>query len=148
MIERWREGFDVVYAQRRIARRRDAAQARSSRPSATSVIRRVAEVDIPPNTGDFRLMSRRVVDEVVRSTRRTASCAAWSRWSASRRRACSTTATRAPTGDGKYNRFLGSLRDRPQRRDRASRAIRCRSSPWIGLLTFAFAMLLALAYLC
>src|SRR5262249_49567173 len=29
------------------------------------VIKRIAEVDIPPNTGDFRLMSRRVIDNVV-----------------------------------------------------------------------------------
>ncbi len=29
------------------------------------MINRIAEVDIPPNTGDFRLMSRRVVDNVV-----------------------------------------------------------------------------------
>src|SRR6202012_6008608 len=29
------------------------------------VINRIAEVDIPPNTGDFRLMSRRVIDNVV-----------------------------------------------------------------------------------
>ncbi len=29
------------------------------------MINRIAEVEIPPNTGDFRLMSRRVVDNVV-----------------------------------------------------------------------------------
>ena len=29
------------------------------------MIARIAEVEIPPNTGDFRLMSRRVVDNVV-----------------------------------------------------------------------------------
>jgi dolichol-phosphate mannosyltransferase len=30
------------------------------------VIRRIAEVDIPENTGDFRLLSRRAVDEINR----------------------------------------------------------------------------------
>jgi glycosyltransferase involved in cell wall biosynthesis len=30
------------------------------------VINKIADVHIPPNTGDFRLMSRRVVEEVVR----------------------------------------------------------------------------------
>ena len=29
------------------------------------MINRIAEVEIPPNTGDFRLMSRRVVNNVV-----------------------------------------------------------------------------------
>ena len=30
------------------------------------VINKIADVSIPPNTGDFRLMSRRVVDELVK----------------------------------------------------------------------------------
>jgi hypothetical protein len=30
------------------------------------LINRVADVNMPPNTGDFRLMSRRVVDEINR----------------------------------------------------------------------------------
>ena len=30
------------------------------------VIARIAEVEIPRNTGDFRLMSRRVVDQLVK----------------------------------------------------------------------------------
>ena len=50
------------------ARGRDAAEAHRRR-LGYRVIRRVAEVDIPPNTGDFRLMSRRVVDDVVRARR-------------------------------------------------------------------------------
>ena len=40
-------------------------QSVSSPRSATGSIKRIAEVEIPPNTGDFRLMSRRVVDHVV-----------------------------------------------------------------------------------
>ena len=65
MIERWREGFDVVYAQRR-SREGETLVKRFVAWMGYRVIRRVAEVDIPENTGDFRLMSRRVVDEVLR----------------------------------------------------------------------------------
>ena len=36
LVARWREGFDVVYAQRRIARRRDAPQADRRLDSATA----------------------------------------------------------------------------------------------------------------
>ena len=49
-----------------LARGRDPGQAHRWPRSGYRVIRRVAEVEIPPNTGDFRLMSRRVVDEVLR----------------------------------------------------------------------------------
>jgi polyisoprenyl-phosphate glycosyltransferase len=65
MIERWREGFDVVYAQRR-SRQGETVVKRIVAALGYRVIRRVAEVEIPSNTGDFRLMSRRVVDEVLR----------------------------------------------------------------------------------
>ena len=74
------------------------------------VIKRIADVEIPPNTGDFRLMSRRVVDNVVALEGEPRLPARARRlWSASARRACSTTATRAPPATGKYNRFFGSL---------------------------------------
>lgn len=65
MVERWREGFDVVYAQRR-TREGETLVKRIVAATGYRVIRRVSEVDIPANTGDFRLMSRRVVDEVLR----------------------------------------------------------------------------------
>ncbi|MGD1056240.1 MAG: glycosyltransferase family 2 protein [Solirubrobacteraceae bacterium] len=64
MIERWREGYDVVYAQRR-TRAGETLPKRVVSHVGYRVIRRIADVDIPPNTGDFRLMSRRVVDNVV-----------------------------------------------------------------------------------
>jgi dolichol-phosphate mannosyltransferase len=64
MVGRWREGFDVVYAQRR-SRVGETLPKRIVAAVGYRVIKRVAEVDIPPNTGDFRLMSRRVVDHVV-----------------------------------------------------------------------------------
>ncbi len=64
MIARWREGYDVVYAQRR-TRAGETIPKRIVAALGYRVIKRIADVEIPPNTGDFRLMSRRVVDNVV-----------------------------------------------------------------------------------
>lgn len=66
MVAKWREGFDVVYAQR-INRKGETLFKRILASLGYRVINRMAEgVEIPRNTGDFRLMSRRVVDEVLR----------------------------------------------------------------------------------
>jgi polyisoprenyl-phosphate glycosyltransferase len=64
MVERWREGFDVVFAQRR-TRAGETLPKRIVAVVGYRLIARIAEVEIPPNTGDFRLMSRRVVDNVL-----------------------------------------------------------------------------------
>ncbi len=64
LVERWRAGFDVVYAQRR-TRAGETLPKRIVAYLGYKVIARIAEVDIPPNTGDFRLLSRRVVNNVV-----------------------------------------------------------------------------------
>jgi polyisoprenyl-phosphate glycosyltransferase len=64
MVARWREGFDVVYAQRR-SRAGETLAKRLVSAVGYRVIKKVADVDIPENTGDFRLMSRRVVRHVV-----------------------------------------------------------------------------------
>ena len=65
MVKKWRQGYDVVYAQRR---NRDGETWIKRFVSAVGYrfINKIADVNIPPNTGDFRLMSRRVVDEVNR----------------------------------------------------------------------------------
>jgi polyisoprenyl-phosphate glycosyltransferase len=64
LVRRWREGYDVVYARRR-TREGETLAKRIVSALGYRLINRVADVDIPPNTGDFRLMSRRVVDNVV-----------------------------------------------------------------------------------
>jgi glycosyltransferase involved in cell wall biosynthesis len=64
LVARWREGFDVVYGQRR-TRAGETLPKRIVSTLGYRLIARIAEVEIPPNTGDFRLMSRRVVDNVV-----------------------------------------------------------------------------------
>jgi dolichol-phosphate mannosyltransferase len=64
LVERWREGFEVVYAQRR-TRAGETLPKRVVAWLGYRIMTRIAEVDIPPNTGDFRLLSRRVVDNVL-----------------------------------------------------------------------------------
>ena len=61
MIARWREGFDVVCGQRR-SRGTDVWLKRSTAWLFYKVINRLSEVAIPVDTGDFRLMSRDVVE--------------------------------------------------------------------------------------
>ncbi len=60
MIAKWKEGFDVVYAQRS----ERAGESRFKRATAHLFYRfisRIASVDIPPDTGDFRLVDRAVI---------------------------------------------------------------------------------------
>ena len=66
-LERYREGYDVVYAVRRSRRGESAFKLFTAR-AFYRVIRRLTNVSIPVDTGDFRLMSRRVV-EALRQTR-------------------------------------------------------------------------------
>lgn len=58
-----REGYDVVYAQRR-TRAGETWLKRAISHVGYSVINKLSEVEIPRNTGDFRLMSRRVIEEL------------------------------------------------------------------------------------
>jgi polyisoprenyl-phosphate glycosyltransferase len=64
LLARWREGYDVVYAQRR-TRAGETMPKRIMAAVGYRLIARIGEVEIPPNTGDFRLLSRRVVENVV-----------------------------------------------------------------------------------
>ncbi|MDO8543841.1 MAG: glycosyltransferase family 2 protein [Opitutaceae bacterium] len=65
MIAKWREGYDVVLPQRR-QRTGEPMVKKVVANTGYKVINKIADVRIPPNTGDFRLMSRRVVNEVVK----------------------------------------------------------------------------------
>jgi glycosyltransferase involved in cell wall biosynthesis len=64
LIESWESGVDVAYAQRRT--RQDSPFKRGTAYGFYWLLRRLASVDIPRNVGDFRLMDRRVVAEVIR----------------------------------------------------------------------------------
>jgi glycosyltransferase involved in cell wall biosynthesis len=59
-VERWREGFDIVYGVR--VKRETTAFMRYAYKLFYRVFRRLSYVDIPLDAGDFGLLDRRVVD--------------------------------------------------------------------------------------
>ncbi|HMO49991.1 MAG TPA: glycosyltransferase family 2 protein [Kiritimatiellia bacterium] len=58
---KWKEGYEVVYAQR-ISRKGETLPKRIVSYVGYWIINRISEVPIPRNTGDFRLLDRRVMD--------------------------------------------------------------------------------------
>jgi dolichol-phosphate mannosyltransferase len=60
LVDRWREGFDVVYAVRQ--RRKEGLLKRLGYYSFYRIFSQISEIDIPLDSGDFCLMDRKVVD--------------------------------------------------------------------------------------
>ncbi len=78
-IEKWQEGFDVVYGVRTI-RPGDAKWRNGLIKVVYRAVAALADVSIPKNAGDFRLISRRVadaLDECNESNRYTRGLIAW-----------------------------------------------------------------------
>jgi dolichol-phosphate mannosyltransferase len=63
MVDRWRQGFDVVYGVRS-EREGESAMKLATASAFYRLLRRLTSIDIPENVGDFRLMSRRVVEQL------------------------------------------------------------------------------------
>lgn len=61
LIAKWREGYDVVYGTRR-SRQGESWIKRFTASAFYRTIGKLSHTRIPPNTGDFRLLDRRVVN--------------------------------------------------------------------------------------
>lgn len=109
MVAKWQEGFDVVYAQRK-SREGETVIKRLVSWLGYRVINKVADVSIPPNTGDFRLMNRRVIDELNNLKE----CHGFLRGMVAlvgfKQTAIQFDRKVRRSGTGNYNRYLGSLR--------------------------------------
>jgi dolichol-phosphate mannosyltransferase len=64
MLERWRAGADVVYAVRE-AREGETAFKRATARWFYRSFRHIAQIDLVPESGDFRLMDRRALDVLL-----------------------------------------------------------------------------------
>jgi len=64
LVAAWRQGSDVVYAQRRV-REGETWLKKATAHSFYQLMQRMGRVKLPRNTGDFRLMSRRAVEALL-----------------------------------------------------------------------------------
>lgn len=64
LIQKWEEGYEVVYAQRRT--RKDSFFKKATATLFYRLLSRIAEINIPRDTGDFRLLDKKVVAAIVR----------------------------------------------------------------------------------
>jgi glycosyltransferase involved in cell wall biosynthesis len=63
LVKKWEEGFEVVYAQRRT--RKDTFFKKLTAKWFYITLQKLADIEIPRNTGDFRLIDRKVVNALT-----------------------------------------------------------------------------------
>ena len=63
MLKKWEEGYDVIYGKRK-ARRGESAFKLLSAKAFYSTLNKLSDVEIPKDTGDFRLVDRKVIDVI------------------------------------------------------------------------------------
>ncbi|PAW65902.1 MAG: glycosyl transferase [Opitutia bacterium Tous-C1TDCM] len=145
MVAKWREGFDVVLPQRR-QRTGEPWIKKAVAATGYKVINKIADVKIPPNTGDFRLMARRVVREVVKLKESHGFLRGMVAVVGFKQAIIPFDRPARFAGETNYNRFVGSLRI-------GFNGIFCFStyalslSTWLGFVVSAFSFLLMAVYL-
>ncbi len=145
MVAKWREGFDVVLPQRR-QRTGEPWIKKAVAATGYKVINKIADVKIPPNTGDFRLMARRVVREVVKLKESHGFLRGMVAVVGFKQAIIPFDRPARFAGETNYNRFFGSLRI-------GFNGIFCFStyaltlSTWLGFVVSAFSFLLMAVYL-
>ena len=145
MLAKWREGFDVVLPQRR-ERTGEPWIKKAVAATGYKVINKIADVRIPPNTGDFRLMSRRVVAEIVKLKESHGFLRGMVAVVGFRQAIIPFDRPARFAGETNYNRFLGSLRI-------GFNGIFCFStyaltlSTWLGFVVSGCSFLLMAVYL-
>lgn len=69
MVAKWREGYDVVYGQR-VERKGESMFKKATAAMFYRLLRSMTSVNIPVDTGDFRLMDRKVCDALTQMRER------------------------------------------------------------------------------
>ena len=103
------EGYEVVYAKRR-SRKGETLVKRLISYVGYSIINYFSDVKIPRNTGDFRIMTRRVIEELRRLNESHGFLRGMVAYVGFKQAFVEYDRDERFTGKGNYNRFTGSLK--------------------------------------
>ena len=109
LFAKTREGYDVVTA-RRTSRQGETLIKRAVSALGYAVINEVADIDIPRNTGDFRIISRRVIEELRGLSESHGFLRGLVALAGLRQTEIAYERDVRHVGKGHYNRYLGSLK--------------------------------------
>lgn len=109
MLAKWNEGYKVVYAKRR-SRKGETYPKRLIAHFGYLFINKISEVPIPADTGDFRLMDRRVVNELKRLNESHGFLRGMVAFVGFKQTYIEYDREERASGTSSYNRYLGSLR--------------------------------------
>lgn len=104
-----KEGYEVVYAKRK-SRKGETIVKRLISYLGYSLINKLSDVSIPRNTGDFRMMTRRVVDEVKKLCETHGFLRGLIAYVGYKQTYIEYDRDERLAGKGNYNRFTGSLK--------------------------------------
>ena len=64
MIEKWKEGFDIVHG-KRLARKGESFLKKATASVYTKFYKNITGLNLPKNCGDFKLFDRKVIDVII-----------------------------------------------------------------------------------
>ena len=109
MYAKLREGYEVAYAKRR-SRKGETVLKRIISHLGYTVINKLSDVQIPRNTGDFRIMTRRVIEELRRLNETHGFLRGLVAYVGFKQAFIEYDRDERFAGAGNYNRFTGSLK--------------------------------------
>lgn len=109
LVAKWKEGYDVVYAQR-IDRQGETKIRKLIDLTAYRVINFLSSVEIPVDTADFRLITRRVIEEIRKMPETNMFFRGMVSYVGFKQTAVRYHREAREADDSKYNRFWGEFR--------------------------------------
>jgi dolichol-phosphate mannosyltransferase len=101
MIAKWKEGFDVVYA-KRTKRKGETFFKKQTAHLFYRILKASTDLEIPTDTGDFRLLDRRVCEELKRLPEKNRYVRGLVSWVGFRQTAVEYERDERPAGETKY----------------------------------------------